>query len=146
MTGGADRAHMGRAIALARARVGRTGSNPAVGCVIVKDGAVIGEAATGEGGRPHAEEQALDQANKDARGAVAYVTLEPCGARSADGVSCSARLASAGVVEVVIACDDASPYARGRGIAALEGAGILVRNGVLTKEAAPLYLDYKPAS
>ena len=145
MTDAPALAHMRRAIALASARVGLTGSNPAVGCVIVKDGVVVGEAATGEGGRPHAEEQALDQAGEAALGAVAYVTLEPCGERSTGGVSCSARLTAARVAQVVVACDDPSPLASGRGNAALEAAQILVLKGFLADEAAPLYDGYKPA-
>src|SRR3954467_4310994 len=99
---------MRRAIDLARVNLGRTGSNPSVGCVIVRDGAVVGEGATGEGGRPHAEEVALDRAGAAARGATAYVTLEPCGQRSSGAASCGERLAGAGVARVVIACADAS--------------------------------------
>src|ERR1700750_2780402 len=110
-----DHAHMRRAIALARARVGLTAENPAVGCVIVRDGEVVGEGATAQGGRPHAEEQALAQAGAAARGAAAYVTLEPCGARSAGAASCSELLARAGVARVVVACEDASPFASGQG-------------------------------
>ena len=94
---------MARAIALARSHVGLTGENPSVGCVIAKDGVVVGEGVTGEGGRPHAEENALDQAGAAAAGAVAYVTMEPCAKRSAGGVSCSERLVAAGVARVVIA-------------------------------------------
>ena len=74
-----DEDFMRRAIALARANLGLTGDNPSVGCVIVKDGVVLGEAATAPGGRPHAEEQALDAAGADSSGATAYVSLEPCG-------------------------------------------------------------------
>ncbi|MDB5492824.1 MAG: ribD, partial [Phenylobacterium sp.] len=88
MTLSDDQTYMRRAIALARAKLGRTAENPAVGCVIVRDGEIIGEGATGDGGRPHAEEVALDQAGPSARGATAYVTLEPCGARSSGAASC----------------------------------------------------------
>ena len=77
-----DAAHMRRALDLAAPMVGRTGANPAVGCVIVKGSAIVGEAATAEGGRPHAEEQALARAGESAREATAYVTLEPCARRS----------------------------------------------------------------
>ena len=134
---------MRRAIALARAQVGLTGDNPAVGCVIVRDGAVIGEAATAQGGRPHAEEQALDLAG-DARGATAYVTLEPCGERSSGAASCGERLAAAGVARVVIAAADASTLAAGRGVARLREAGVAVETGLLADEAAALYADYRP--
>ena len=139
-----DLDHMRRAIALARARVGLTAENPAVGCVIVHDGQVVGEAATAPGGRPHAEEQALDAAGPAARGSVAYVTLEPCGARSAGGRSCAERLIDAGVVRVVIACDDPSPFAAGRGIERLVTAGMALELGVLADEAASLYAGYSP--
>src|SRR5512139_2210242 len=112
-----DETHMRRAIELAGTNLGRTAENPAVGCVVVRDGRVVGEGATGEGGRPHAEEVALDQAGEAARGAVAYVTLEPCGERSTGAASCSQRLVAAGVSRVMVACADSSPYAAGRGLA-----------------------------
>ncbi|MBB3891190.1 diaminohydroxyphosphoribosylaminopyrimidine deaminase/5-amino-6-(5-phosphoribosylamino)uracil reductase [Phenylobacterium haematophilum] len=144
MTSDADLVHMRRAIALARTHVGLTGENPSVGCVLVKDGVIVGEGVTAEGGRPHAEEQAIEKAGDLARGAVAYVTLEPCGARSSGAASCSQRLVSAGVAEVVIACEDASPYASGQGAERLAGAGVLLRLGVLADEAAGLYETYQP--
>ena len=100
---------MRRALALAAPMVGRTADNPAVGCVIVKDGEVIGEAATAEGGRPHAEEQALAKAGPAARGATAYVTLEPCAQRSRGGESCSDLFVKAGLACVVIAAADPHP-------------------------------------
>ena len=139
-----DQKYMGRAIALARTHLGRTGANPSVGCVIVKDGVVVGEGVTAIGGRPHAEEQALDQAGEKARGAVAYVTLEPCGVRSSGAASCSKRLTTSAVAEVVVACEDASALASGQGAERLLAAGIKVRLGVLEAEAAPLYVDYSP--
>lgn len=139
-----DPAAMRRAIALAAVRVGLTAENPAVGCVIVRDGAVVGEAATAPGGRPHAEEQALDQAGELARGATAYVTLEPCAERSSGGASCSERLIAAGLARVVIACADASIFASGRGAGRLAGAGLEVQAGFLAEEAAFLYDDYTP--
>ena len=144
MTAEADQAHMRRAIALARQALGRTAPNPSVGCVLVKDGVVIGEGATAPGGRPHAEEQALAQAGERASGAVAYVTLEPCGARSSGAASCSELLARAGVAEVIVACEDASPFASGQGAERLRAAGVAVRLGVLAAEAAELYADYRP--
>jgi diaminohydroxyphosphoribosylaminopyrimidine deaminase/5-amino-6-(5-phosphoribosylamino)uracil reductase len=139
---GTDEAFMRRAIALARARLGKTGDNPAVGCVLVKDGRVIAEAATAEGGRPHAEEQALKTAGEAARGAVAYVTLEPCGERRSGAPSCAELLARAGVGRVVVACEDPSPFASRRGDEVLSVAGVGVDRGVLASEAAPLYADY----
>lgn len=140
----ADREYMRRAIAAARAHLGLTLPNPSVGCVLVKDGVVVGEAVTGKGGRPHAEEQAIEQAGENARGAIAYVTLEPCGARSTGTASCSERLVAAQVAEVVIACEDASPFAAGQGAERLRAARVPVRLGVLADEAAFLYADYVP--
>lgn len=142
----ADHTLMRRAIALAQAGVGRTGDNPSVGCVLAKAGKVIGEGATAPGGRPHAEEQALAQAGEAARGAVAYVTLEPCGARSSGGLSCAERLAAAGVGRVVVACEDASVFAAGRGLERLASAGVPCEVGLLAEEARELYTAYHPAS
>ncbi|MDP3854865.1 bifunctional diaminohydroxyphosphoribosylaminopyrimidine deaminase/5-amino-6-(5-phosphoribosylamino)uracil reductase RibD [Phenylobacterium sp.] len=142
----ADQDHMRRAIELARRNLGLTAPNPAVGCVIVRDGQVVGEGATAPGGRPHAEEQALDRAGEAARGATAYVTLEPCGARSAGGLSCSERLVAAGVARVLIACEDASPFAAGQGAERLRAAGVEVQPGVCAAEAQVLYAAYDPAA
>jgi pyrimidine deaminase RibD-like protein len=139
-----DEDFMRRAISLARAKVGLTGDNPSVGCVIVRDGVVVGEAATAPGGRPHAEEHALDRAGTMAKGATAYVTLEPCGERTAGHASCGERLAAAGVARVVVACADASAFAAGRGLQRLRDAGIALDLELLSAEAAPLYADYHP--
>ena len=139
-----DERWMRRAIALARAHVGLTGENPSVGCVIVAGPDAVGEAVTAPGGRPHAEEQALDRAAERARGATAYVTLEPCGERSSGAASCGERLAAAGVARVVVACEDASALAAGRGLARLRDAGVAVEMGVLRDEAAGLYGGYHP--
>ncbi len=140
-----DIAWMRRAIALAQARVGRTGTNPSVGCVIVQGGQLIAEAVTAEGGRPHAEEQALAHAGEAARGATAYVTLEPCGERSSGAPSCAERLAVAGVARVAIACADPSPMASRRGPGRLLSAGVQVEDGLLQAEAAALYRTYRRA-
>jgi diaminohydroxyphosphoribosylaminopyrimidine deaminase/5-amino-6-(5-phosphoribosylamino)uracil reductase len=140
-----DEAFMRRAIELAASHVGRTAENPSVGCVIVKDGVVVGEGVTGEGGRPHAEELALDAAGPVARGATAYVTLEPCARRSGGGVSCSERLVAAGVTRVVIAAADSSVFAAGDGCRRLHDAGIVTDQGLLESEAAALYAAYRPA-
>jgi diaminohydroxyphosphoribosylaminopyrimidine deaminase/5-amino-6-(5-phosphoribosylamino)uracil reductase len=137
-----DEAYLRRAIALAEAARGLTAPNPAVGCVIVRSGEVIGEAATAAGGRPHAEEQALAAAGARARGATAYVTLEPCGARSSGGRSCSELLLAAGVRRVVVSCEDPSPLASGQGAERLQAGGVIVEVGLLETEAAPLYGDW----
>jgi diaminohydroxyphosphoribosylaminopyrimidine deaminase/5-amino-6-(5-phosphoribosylamino)uracil reductase len=129
-----DQDHMLRAIAVALPNLGKTAPNPVVGCVIVRDGQILAEAATAPGGRPHAEEQALERI--DARGATAYVTLEPCGARSSGTAPCSQRLVEAGVVRVVYACEDPSPLASGQGSEKLIAAGVIVERGLLSQEAS----------
>lgn len=137
-----DQEAMRRAIDLARAHMGRTWPNPSVACVIVKDGEVVAEAATADGGRPHAEEQAVPAAGEKARGSTAYVTLEPCGARSSGRRSCAHFLVEAGVARVVVACVDPSPFASGRGVERLRQAGLEVETGLLSDEAAVLYEGY----
>ena len=139
-----DAAFMRRAIVLAAQNVGLTGDNPSVGCVLVKGGAVIAEAVTAPGGRPHAEEQALAAAGEAARDATAYVTLEPCGARSSGAPSCAQRLAAAGVLRVVVACEDPSKFAAGQGAAQLRAAGVAVETGLLAGEADHLYAGSRP--
>ena len=137
-----DEGFMRQAIDLALAQMGQTWPNPAVGCVIVKDGVVISQAATAPGGRPHAEEQAAPAAGEAARGATAYVTMEPCGARSSGRISCSQYLVEAGVSRVVVAAVDPSPFASGRGVERLRQAGLEVLTGVLSADAAVLYEGY----
>ncbi|MGQ2991066.1 MAG: bifunctional diaminohydroxyphosphoribosylaminopyrimidine deaminase/5-amino-6-(5-phosphoribosylamino)uracil reductase RibD [Brevundimonas sp.] len=129
---------MRRAIDLALDRMGETWPNPAVGCVIVKDGEVLSEAVTAPGGRPHAEEQAVPAAGPEVEGATAYVTLEPCGARSSGRASCAHFLVSAGVARVVIACLDPSPFASGRGTERLRQAGLIVETGLMGEAARVL--------
>ncbi|HWV12751.1 MAG TPA: bifunctional diaminohydroxyphosphoribosylaminopyrimidine deaminase/5-amino-6-(5-phosphoribosylamino)uracil reductase RibD, partial [Sphingobium sp.] len=98
-----DRRFMAAAIALSERGRGLSTPNPNVGCLIVRDGAVVGRGWTQKGGRPHAEAQALDEAQDQARGATAYVTLEPCFHLSARGPRCADLMARAGVARVVIA-------------------------------------------
>jgi diaminohydroxyphosphoribosylaminopyrimidine deaminase/5-amino-6-(5-phosphoribosylamino)uracil reductase len=130
-----DAAFMARALALAAPGVGQTGDNPSVGCVIVKDGAIVGKGATAQGGRPHAEEAALTAAGANARGATAYVTLEPCAKRSTGAPSCSDILIQSGVARVVIATSDPHPMAAGVGIERLRAAGVAVEIGLMADEA-----------
>jgi pyrimidine deaminase RibD-like protein len=144
MSGAADETWMRSAIGLARANLGLTGDNPAVGCVIVRGGMVVGEGATAPGGVIHAEEAALDLAGEAARGAVAYVTLEPCGERSSGAASCGERLVRAGVTQVLIACEDPSILAAGCGVERLRAAGIPTSIGLLRDEAQGLYAAYRP--
>lgn len=126
---------MQRALQLAAANIGLTGDNPSVGCVIVKDGVVVGEGATAAGGRPHAEELALAQAGEAARGADVFVTLEPCARRSGGAAACADLLVLAQVARVVIAASDPHPYASGVGVERLRNAKVTVELGVMQSEA-----------
>lgn len=128
---------MRAALALARRSLGRTWPNPAVGCLIVKEGVVVGRGRTQDGGRPHAEVDALDQAGEAARGATAYVTLEPC-SHFGKSPPCADALIEAGVVKVVSAMEDPNPQVNGQGHARLRSAGIEVEVGVGAKEAAEI--------
>lgn len=137
-----DETFMQRALALAALGVGRTGENPSVGCVVVRDGAVVGEGATADGGRPHAEELALVQAGEAARDAAVYVTLEPCAKRSAGTTACADLLIAAGVARVVIAASDPHPFAAGVGVERLRAAGAVVEIGLCEAEARALNADF----
>jgi diaminohydroxyphosphoribosylaminopyrimidine deaminase/5-amino-6-(5-phosphoribosylamino)uracil reductase len=120
---------MAAAIALSARGRGRTAPNPNVGCVIVKDEAVIGRGWTQDGGRPHAEAVALEEAGDAGKGATVYVTLEPCAHDSARGPACSDLLIAAKPGRVVIALRDPDPRTDGAGIARLGAAGIVVDVG-----------------
>lgn len=126
---GEDRANMARAIAVAERARRLSSPNPAVGCVLVRDGRVVAEAATGPVGGPHAEARTLALAGGDARGATAYVTLEPC-AHHGRTPPCADALVDAGVARVVYGLADPNPPARG-GAARMRDAGVEVEGGVL---------------
>ncbi|PPB81129.1 diaminohydroxyphosphoribosylaminopyrimidine deaminase [Albidovulum inexpectatum] len=128
---------MTHALGLARRGLGRVWPNPAVGCVIVRDGRVVGRGWTQPGGRPHAETVALQQAGSRARGATAYVTLEPC-AHHGRTPPCAEALIGSGVARVVTAIQDPDPRVAGRGHQMLRDAGIVVDTGVLAEEARSL--------
>ena len=132
-----DLDHMRHALVLAARGLGEVAPNPAVGCVIVKDGVVVGRGRTAKGGRPHAETQALAEAGAAAQGATAYVTLEPC---SHHGYTppCAKSLIDAGIARVVVAVGDPDPRVNGEGIAWLKQAGVTVDVGLCAKEAADL--------
>src|SRR6056297_2763598 len=134
MRGDTDRRFMALALSLARRGMGRVWPNPAVGCVIVRDGRIVGRGWTQPGGRPHAEAMALAQAGAAARGATAYVTLEPC-AHHGQTPPCADALAVAGVARVVSTFSDPDPRVAGRGFARLEAAGIEVVTGLREAEA-----------
>ena len=125
---------MASAIALAGRGRGRTAPNPPVGCVIVRDGHLIGRGWTQPGGRPHAEARAIE-ASGDLRGATLYVTLEPCAHASARGPACADLIAAARPARVVIAARDPDPRTDGKGIARLEAAGIAVSEGIESEAA-----------
>jgi diaminohydroxyphosphoribosylaminopyrimidine deaminase/5-amino-6-(5-phosphoribosylamino)uracil reductase len=131
---------MAEALRLAEDALGRSAPNPNVGCVLVSpNGRVIGRGATAAGGRPHAEAVALDQAGKRAKGATAYVTLEPCAHQSPRGPACTDLLLAAKPARVVIALKDPDLRTSGKGINRLRRAGIEVTLG-LCREAAKLSL------
>ncbi|WP_085793652.1 bifunctional diaminohydroxyphosphoribosylaminopyrimidine deaminase/5-amino-6-(5-phosphoribosylamino)uracil reductase RibD [Roseivivax jejudonensis] len=126
---------MAHALSLARRAVGRSWPNPSVGCVIVRDGRIVGRGWTAPGGRPHAETQALAAAGEAARGATAYVTLEPC-AHHGLTPPCADALIDAGIVRVVAPFTDHDPRVSGRGFARLSAAGVAVQTGVMADKAA----------
>ncbi len=133
----ADERWMARAIRRAAAVFPPPHPNPRVGCVLVRAGEVVGEAAHQRAGGPHAEAAALAQAGEAARGATAYVTLEPC-AHHGRTPPCADALAAAGVARVVAACRDPNPQVAGAGLARLERAGVAVEAGLLEPDAAAL--------
>jgi diaminohydroxyphosphoribosylaminopyrimidine deaminase/5-amino-6-(5-phosphoribosylamino)uracil reductase len=132
-----DREWMARALGLAAEGLGLTSPNPAVGAVLVRDGAVVGEGFHRVAGGPHAEAVALAAAGDGARGATCYVTLEPC-AHHGRTPPCADALIRAGVARVVAACRDPDPRTDGKGLARLEAAGIAVTVGVAEAEARAL--------
>lgn len=132
-----DEGHMAHALRLAARGLGNVWPNPAVGCVLVRDGLIVGRGWTQPGGRPHAETMALAQAGAAARGATAHVTLEPC-AHHGKTPPCAEGLIAAGVARVVSALTDPDPRVAGKGHAMLRQAGIAVTEGVLAAEAARL--------
>lgn len=130
-----DERYMSHALNLSRQGLGRVGNaRPSVGCVIVKDCAVIAAARTGDGGAPHGEAAALDQAGENAGGATVYVTLEPC-AHEGNTPSCARALVHSRVRRVVVACLDPDRRTNGQGVEVLENAGIEVVVGVLEDQA-----------
>jgi len=137
MASAADTDFMMMALALAERGLGQVAPNPAVGCIIVADGIVVGRGWTQPGGRPHAETVALAQAGDKARGATAYVTLEPCAHHGKTG-PCAEALIAAGVARVVGAVADPDPRVGGRGFAMLENAGIEVVEDVCMSRAVYL--------
>jgi len=133
----ADRDYMRRALELAHKGLYTAHPNPRVGCVLVRNGQVVGEGWHARTGAAHAEVNALEQAGADAHGAMAYVSLEPC---SHDGKTppCAQALVDAGIAGVVVALEDPNPRVSGRGTGILRRAGIEVRTGLMAEEARRL--------
>ena len=139
--GNDDNRYMGQAIELSRRGIGATGPNPPVGCVIIKDGIMVGRGFTASGGRPHAETIALAQAGVEARDATAYVTLEPCCHHGKTG-PCSEALIKAGISRVVCAVLDPDDRVSGKGVAQLRSHDIDVQTGVCSAEAREVLAGY----
>lgn len=141
----ADRRYMAAALRLSRRNLGRTATNPAVGTLIVRDAGagpmIVGSGVTALGGRPHAEAEALAEAGELARGATAYVTLEPC-AHHGRTPPCANALVNAGIARVVGAASDPDPRVSGRGYAILRAAGVEVTEKVLACEASDQMAGY----
>jgi len=136
-----DRRHMRHALGLGVRRLGNTWPNPAVGCVIVQGTRIVGRGWTQPGGRPHAEAMALAQAGMAARGATAYVTLEPC-AHHGRTPPCAEALIAAGLARVVTALQDPDPRVAGQGDAMLRSAGIAVTEGVEASAARAAHAGF----
>ncbi|WP_418304116.1 bifunctional diaminohydroxyphosphoribosylaminopyrimidine deaminase/5-amino-6-(5-phosphoribosylamino)uracil reductase RibD [Nitrosospira lacus] len=137
----ADHAHMSQALQLAEKGLYGTSPNPRVGCVIVRDGRIVGSGWHERAGEPHAEINALVAAGTAAQGATAYVTLEPC-SHHGRTPPCAEALIKAGIAKVVTAMTDPNPLVAGRGSALLEQAGIEVQTGLMEAEAKALNIGF----
>ena len=133
---------MAEAIELGEGARGRTAPNPNVGCVIVRDGEIVGKGATAPGGRPHAEAVALKDAGAKARGATLHTTLEPCAHVSNRGPTCATSIPEAGIARVVAAMEDPDPRTAGLGLKALRKAGVKVKKGVSLEAARATMTGY----
>lgn len=141
MTSEIDTHYMRIALAMACRGFGRCAPNPSVGCVLVKGGRILAKACTADGGRPHAEALALEKAGALAKGATAYVTLEPC-AHHGKTPPCAESLVQAGIAHVVIGCVDPDPRVSGAGVKILEDAGVSVSQGVCEAEALEVHSGF----
>ncbi|MCG6942067.1 MAG: bifunctional diaminohydroxyphosphoribosylaminopyrimidine deaminase/5-amino-6-(5-phosphoribosylamino)uracil reductase RibD [Thiohalocapsa sp.] len=133
----ADARMMARAVVLARRGLYTTDPNPRVGCVLVQGGEIVGEGFHRRAGEPHAERNAIEAAGERARGATAYVTLEPC-CHHGRTPPCTDALLAAGIARVVVGMEDPNPLVGGKGLARLRAAGVEVRTGVLEGDARAL--------
>jgi diaminohydroxyphosphoribosylaminopyrimidine deaminase/5-amino-6-(5-phosphoribosylamino)uracil reductase len=130
-----DDRFMAAALALGERGRGQTSPNPNVGCVIVRNGRIVGRGWTQPGGRPHAEAMALEEAGEASHGATLYVTLEPCAHDSGRGPACADLITARGIVRLVAAIGDPDARTDGIGFDRLRGAGIDVVTGVRSEEA-----------
>ena len=137
----ADREFMARALALAERGLYTATPNPRVGCVIVKDGAIVGAGWHEAAGRPHAEVNALAEAGAAAQGATLYVTLEPC-SHQGRTPPCADAVIRAGIARVVAAMQDPNPIVSGSGFGRLHGKGVEVAQGLMQEEARELNIGY----
>ncbi|NMG66328.1 bifunctional diaminohydroxyphosphoribosylaminopyrimidine deaminase/5-amino-6-(5-phosphoribosylamino)uracil reductase RibD [Azoarcus indigens] len=137
----ADHAAMARALALAEQGLDTTTPNPRVGCVLVRDGVIVGEGWHQRAGEPHAEIHALRMAGEAARGATAYVTLEPC-SHFGRTPPCADALVDAGVARVVAAMEDPNPLVAGRGLARLRATSIIAESGLMEAQARDLNIGF----
>jgi diaminohydroxyphosphoribosylaminopyrimidine deaminase/5-amino-6-(5-phosphoribosylamino)uracil reductase len=133
---------MAAALGLARRGLGTVWPNPSVGCILVRQGRVVGRGRTAPGGRPHAETEALAQAGDLARGSDAYVTLEPC-SHHGKTAPCADALIKAGVARVIAGAQDPDPRVSGRGLARLRDAGIEVISGMMEEEAREVIAGFQ---
>lgn len=136
-----DADYMRAALALARRGLGRTAENPSVGALVVRDGVIVGQGWTQDGGRPHAERVALDEAGGLAKGATLYVTLEPC-SHHGKTPPCADAIVAAGISRVVSALEDPDPRVAGQGHEILRNAGVAVTTGVCAGEALRVTLGH----
>ena len=136
-----DHGMMARALQLAERGLWTATPNPRVGCVLVRAGAIVGEGWHERAGEPHAEIHALRAAGEQARGATAYVTLEPC-SHHGRTPPCAEALIAAGVTRVVAAMGDPNPLVAGKGLAMLQAAGIVTASGLLESEARELNIGF----
>ena len=139
-----DTQFMEMALRLAAAQLGKTGENPAVGCVIVRGDEVVGCGATADGGRPHAEAVALADAGMSALGATVYVTLEPCAHISIRGESCTKLLLDAQISRLICCIEDPDPRTSGQGFMRLRDAGISVEIGLLDSAGREQIATFTP--
>jgi diaminohydroxyphosphoribosylaminopyrimidine deaminase / 5-amino-6-(5-phosphoribosylamino)uracil reductase len=136
-----DARFMALALTLGRRNLGHVWPNPAVGCVIVKDGVILARGWTQDGGRPHAEVEALRRAKKSAEGATMYVTLEPC-SHQGKSPPCADAIARAGIARVVSALEDPNPEVAGKGHDKLRAKGIAVEVGLGAEEARRVHTGH----